>query len=61
MVYWRGKWFRRKSGLMDCCISGKGKLCVHVHVWDTVRMGENSFTGLLQIREIPEVIFTVSR
>lgn len=25
-------------------------------VWDTVRMGENSFTGL---REFPEVIFLV--
>lgn len=28
-------------------------------VWDTVRMGENSFTCLFQIREFPEVIFLV--
>lgn len=61
MVYWRGKWFRRKSGLMDCCISGKGKLCAYGHVLDTVRMVENSFTGLLQVREFPEVTFTVRR
>lgn len=32
---------------MNCCISGKGKLYAYVHGWDTDRMGENSFTGLL--------------
>lgn len=37
------------------------EMYAYVHVWDTDRMGENSFTGLLQIREFPEAIFTVSR